>query len=294
LAVAEVARYSYEAGAGDPLLMLGMVFSLVGLAFKLGAVPFHMWIPDVYEGAPTPVATLLASAPKIAAFALLIRLVVEGLGGVTEQWQQIAVLFAVLSLIVGNVAAIAQSSIKRMLAYSAIAHIGYFFIGLAGAPEQGYMAPLLYMFMYGLMGVGAFGVVTLLHHKDVGGDRIDDFKGLSRRYPGLAALMLILMFGMAGVPPTGGFMAKLYVFQTAVGAGYVSLAVFGVLMAVVGAYYYLRVVKVMYFDEPETELVADRDGLAKLALGLNALGVLALGILPAPLVTVCMQAVQGI
>jgi NADH-quinone oxidoreductase subunit N len=294
LAVAEVARHSYAVGTGDPLLLLGLVFTLVGLAFKLGAVPFHMWIPDVYEGAPTPVVALLASAPKIAAFALLIRLVVEGLGGVTEQWQQVAVLLAVLSLIIGNVAAIAQNSIKRMLAYSAIAHVGYFFIGLAGGPAQGYMAPLLYMLMYGLMGVGAFGLVTLLHRADVGGDRIDDYKGLSRRHPWLAALMVILMFGMAGVPPTGGFMAKLFVFQAAVAAGYVYLAIFGVVMAVIGAFYYLRVVKVMYFDEPEAELVADRDGLAKLALSGNALAVLGLGILPAPLVSVCLHAVQGI
>ena len=294
LLIAEVSAHAAEAGASDPLLVMGVVFAAIGLAFKLGAVPFHMWVPDVYQGAPTPVTAILASTPKLAAFALVLRVLVDGLGPMAEQWQEIAAALAALSLIVGNVVAIAQSSLKRMLAYSAIAHVGYLLIGLAAAPDvtQGYMAPMMYMVMYTLMGGAAFGMVSLMH-KDGAGDRIEDYAGLSQTHPWKAFLMLILMFAMAGVPPTGGFMAKLYIFQAAVEAGMVGLAVFGVLMAVIGAFYYLRVVKVMYFDEPGEALRPDRDALAGGVISLNALGVLALGIVPAPLVDLSLYAVAG-
>ncbi|HKL77582.1 MAG TPA: NADH-quinone oxidoreductase subunit N, partial [Gammaproteobacteria bacterium] len=294
LLISEVAAHAAEAGASDPLLVMGVVFVAIGLAFKLGAVPFHMWVPDVYQGAPTPVTAILASTPKLAAFALVLRVLVDGLGPMAEQWQEIAAALAALSLIVGNVVAIAQSSLKRMLAYSAIAHVGYLLIGLAAAPDvtQGYMAPLMYMVMYTLMGGAAFGMISLMHKEDAG-DRIEDYAGLSQTHPWKAFLMLILMFAMAGVPPTGGFMAKLYIFQAAVEAGMVGLAVFGVLMAVIGAFYYLRVVKVMYFDSPAEALRPDRDALAGGVLSLNALGVLALGIAPAPLVDLSLYAVAG-
>jgi NADH-quinone oxidoreductase subunit N len=294
LLIAEVAAHAAEAGASDPLLVMGVVFVAIGLAFKLGAVPFHMWVPDVYEGAPTPVTAILASTPKLAAFALVLRVLVDGLGPMAEQWQEIAAALAALSLIVGNVVAIAQSSLKRMLAYSAIAHVGYLLIGFAAAPDvtQGYMAPVMYMVMYTLMGGAAFGMISLMH-KEGAGDRIEDYAGLSQTHPWKAFLMLILMFAMAGVPPTGGFMAKLYIFQAAVEAGMVGLAVFGVLMAVIGAFYYLRVVKVMYFDSPAEALQPDRDALAGGVLSLNALGVLALGIVPAPLVDLSLYAVAG-
>ena len=296
LAISGVAAHATEAGLGDPLLVLGVVFVAIGLAFKLGAVPFHMWIPDVYQGSPSPVTALLASTPKLAAFALLMRILVDGLGAMAEQWQDIAAGLAVLSLVVGNVVAIAQNSLKRMLAYSAIAHVGFLLIGLAAAPTAatGYMAPMLYMVMYALMGGAAFGVVALMHRQGVGGEEIDDYAGLSQSHPWTAFLMLILMFAMAGVPPTGGFMAKLYIFQAAVDAGLVGLAVFGVLMAVIGAFYYLRVVKVMYFDTPGEALSADRDPLAQGVLSLNSLGVLLLGIIPGPLVDLCLYAVQGL
>lgn len=292
-----VAAHAADAGAGDPLLVMGVVFVGIGLAFKLGAVPFHMWVPDAYHGAPNPVTAILASTPKLAAFALFIRLLVDGLGPMAAQWQEMAAILAVLSLIVGNVAAIAQTQIKRMLAYSAIAHVGYLLIGLAGAPDAGtgYMAPLLYMVMYALMGGAAFGLVALVSRADGQGGRIDDYAGLARSHPWLAFLMLILMFGMAGVPPTGGFMAKLYVFQAAVDAGYVGLAVFGVIMAVIGAFYYLRVIKVIYFDAPATQAMApERDPFAGSVLSLNVLGVLFLGIIPGPLVDMCVYAVQGL
>ncbi len=295
LAISGVAAHAAEAGVGDPLLVLGVVFVAIGLAFKLGAVPFHMWIPDVYQGSPNPVTALLASAPKLAAFALLMRLLVDGLGAMAEQWQVIAAGLAVLSLVVGNVVAIAQTNLKRMLAYSAIAHVGFLLIGLAAAPTvaNGYMAPMLYMIMYALMGGGAFGLVALMRKKDMGGEDIEDYAGLSQTHPWTAFLMLILMFAMAGVPPTGGFMAKLYIFQAAVQADLIGLAVFGVLMAVIGAFYYLRVVKVMYFDGPGEAFGPEPDPLARGALSLNSLGILLLGIIPGPLVDLCLFAVQG-
>jgi len=296
LEINQIAAYAAEAGVSDPLLVMGVVFVAIGLAFKLGAVPFHMWVPDVYQGSPNPVTILLASTSKLAAFALLMRLLVDGLGAMATQWQEIAAVLAVLSLIVGNVVAIAQSDIKRMLAYSAIAHVGYLLIGVAAAPgaEYGYMSAVLYMVMYTLMGAAGFGLIALMHKRGAAGERIDDYAGLSQTHPWMAFMMLILMFAMAGVPPTGGFMAKLYVFQTAVDAGMVGLAVFGVLMAVIGAFYYLRIVKTMYFDAPEAGLAPDADGLARGVLSVNALGVLLLGIIPGPLVDLCLYAVQGL
>jgi len=295
LLIAEVSAHAAEVGMADPFLVMGVVFAAIGLAFKLGAVPFHMWIPDVYQGAPSPVTAVLASTPKLAAFALVMRILVDGLGPLAEQWQEMAAALAILSLIVGNVVAIAQDNIKRMLAYSAIAHVGYLLIGLAAAPvvSTGYMAPMMYMVMYTLMGGAAFGLIALMH-KDGVGDKISDYAGLSQTHPWKAFLLLILMFAMAGVPPTGGFMAKLYIFQAAVEAGYVSLAVFGVLMAVIGAYYYLRIVKVIYFDSPQAELRPDADALAGGVLSLNTLGVLALGIVPGPLVDLCLYAMEGV
>ncbi|MFA9461644.1 NADH-quinone oxidoreductase subunit NuoN [Thiohalorhabdus methylotrophus] len=296
LVIADIAAHAAEMGAEDPLMVMGVVFVAIGLAFKLGAVPFHMWVPDVYQGSPSPVTALLASTPKLAAFALVMRVMVDGLGPMAAQWQEMAAILAVLSLIIGNVVAIAQSSLKRMLAYSAIAHVGYLLIGLAAAPtaDIGYMPVMMYMIMYTLMGGAAFGMVSLMHRQGVSGDRIQDYAGLSQTHPWKAFLLMILMFAMAGIPPTGGFMAKLYVFQAAVQAGMVELAVFGVLMAVIGAFYYLRVIKVMYFDAPEGQLRPDGDVLASGMLSLNALGVLLLGIIPGPLVDLCLYAVQGI
>lgn len=294
LALDEIAAHAARAGVADPILVLGGVFVAVGLAFKLGAVPFHMWLPDVYHGSPNPVTVVLASTSKLAAFALLMRLLVDGLGPIAEQWQVIAAALAVLSLVVGNVVAIAQTAIKRMLAYSAIAHVGFLLIGLAAAPTSGYMAPVLYMLLYTLMGAAAFGIVAMLDREEAPARSIDDFAGLSRTHPWTAFLMLILMFALAGVPPTGGFMAKLYVFQAAVEADLVWLAVFGVLMAVIGAFYYLRVVKAMYFDPPQRTLGSAGDPVAQGAISVNALAVLGLGILPGPLVDLSLFAVSGL
>jgi len=296
LELAVIAEHAATEGVGDPLLVMGTVFVAIGLAFKLGAVPFHMWVPDVYHGSPNPVTIILASTAKLAAFALLMRLMVDALGAMAPQWQEIAAVLAVLSLIIGNVVAIAQTDIKRMLAYSAIAHVGFLLIGMAAAPaaEDGYMAPVLYMIMYTLMGAASFGLIAIMHKRGAAGERIDDYAGLSQTHPWMAFMMLILMFAMAGVPPTGGFMAKLYIFQAAVQADMVGLAVFGVVMAVVGAFYYLRIVKTMYFDGPETAMSPDQDGLARGVLSVNALAVLALGIVPGPLVELCLYAVQGL
>ncbi len=295
LVITEIAAYVAGGATTDPILILGAVFTAVGLAFKIGAVPFHMWLPDVYQGAPSPVTTLLASAPKLAAFALILRIFAEGLGPMAEQWQEMAIILALGSLVIGNWVAIVQTNIKRMLAYSAIAHMGYFLIGIAAAPESGYMPPLLYMLMYTLMGGGAFGLITLMRHREAGREEIEEYRGLSQTHPWMALLMGILMLAMAGIPPTGGFMAKLYIFQAAIEAGYVGLATFGVLMAVVGLFYYLRVVKVMYFDDPQEEPIAPaEDRFAHSVLSINSLAVLGLGILPGPLVDVCLYAVQGL
>ncbi|MEF8794058.1 NADH-quinone oxidoreductase subunit NuoN [Thiohalorhabdus sp.] len=296
LELAVIAEHAATEGVDDPLLVMGTVFVAIGLAFKLGAVPFHMWVPDVYHGSPNPVTIILASTAKLAAFALLMRLMVDGLGAMAPQWQEIAAGLAVLSLIVGNVVAMAQTDIKRLLAYSAIAHVGFLLIGMAAAPaaSDGYMAPVLYMIMYTLMGAAGFGLIAIMHKRGAAGERIDDYAGLSQTHPWMAFMMLILMFAMAGVPPTGGFMAKLYIFQAAVQADMIGLAVFGVVMAVVGAFYYLRVVKTMYFDAPEAAMTPDRDGLARGVLSVNALAVLALGIMPGPLVDLCLYAVQGL
>lgn len=296
LALPEIAAHAAQVGLSDPLMVMGVVFVAIGLAFKLGAVPFHMWIPDVYHGSPNPVTVVLASTSKLAAFALVMRLLVDGLGAMAGQWQEIVAALAVLSLIVGNVVAIAQTAIKRMLAYSAIAHVGFLLIGLAAAPDVAttYMAPLFYMVVYTLMGAAAFGIVAFLHRSEAPVETIDDLAGLSRTHPWIAFLMLILMFAMAGVPPTGGFMAKLYIFQVAIEADMVGLALFGVLMAVIGAFYYLRVIKTMYFDPLAGELAPERDSLAQTAVSLNALAVLFLGVFPGPLVDLCLFAVADL
>src|SRR5699024_5575224 len=214
----------------------------------LGAVPFHMWLPDVYHGAPAPVTTFIGSAPKVAAFALFIRLLAEGLQGIQADWGQMLVARSVLSLLSGNLFAIAQTNIKRMLAYSTIAHVGFILLGLIAGTEAGYAAATYYTIIYTLMAVGAFGMVVFLSRGGDEAEELEDFAGLNDRHPWFAFLMLVLMFAMAGVPPTAGFYAKLVAINAVLDVGYVWLAVFAVVMSVVGAFYYLRVVKLMYFD----------------------------------------------
>ncbi len=239
-------------GAGTPSagLIIGIVFVTVGLAFKVSAVPFHMWVPDVYEGAPTPVTAFFAVAPKMAAIALFMRFLIEPFGALLAQWQQVIVFLSVASMVLGSVAAIAQTNIKRLMAYSSIGHIGYALIGLAVATPAGIRGVLVYMAIYLFMNVGTFAVILCMRQGGKMLEGINDLAGLSRTQPGLALALAIFMFAMAGIPPTAGFFSKLYIFLAAIDAKLTVLAVIGVVTSVVGAFYYLRVVKVMYFDEP--------------------------------------------
>jgi NADH-quinone oxidoreductase subunit N len=273
------------------ILVFGLVFIVIGIAFKFGAVPFHMWVPDVYQGAPTPVTLLLGSAPKIAAFALAMRLLVDGLGVLHGDWQDMLVLLAVASLALGNLVAIAQTNIKRMLAYSTIAHVGFIFLGLLAGTPEGEAAAMFYAILYALMAAGAFGVLVLLSREGLEVERIDDLRGLNQRSPWYAAMMLLLLFSMAGVPPTAGFFAKLFVLDAVVGIDMVWLALVAVFFSIIGAFYYLRVVKVMYFDAPVDESPLRAPADAVWALSLNGLTMLALGLFPAALLSICTAAV---
>ncbi|HTZ37380.1 MAG TPA: NADH-quinone oxidoreductase subunit N, partial [Stellaceae bacterium] len=245
-----LAKVMTGAGAVSPGLIIGMVFVSVGIAFKVSAVPFHMWVPDVYEGAPTPVTAFFAVAPKMAAIALFMRFLIEPFGPLIAEWRQIIVFLSIASMVLGSVAAIAQSSIKRLMAYSSIGHIGYALIGLAVATPAGIRGVLVYMAIYLFMNVGTFAVILCMRQQGKMLEGISDLAGLSRTQPGLALALAIFMFAMAGIPPTAGFFSKLYIFLAAIDAHLVALAVIGVVTSVVGAFYYLRVVKVMYFDEP--------------------------------------------
>jgi len=272
-------------------LVFGIVFIVAGLAFKLGAVPFHMWVPDVYHGAPTAVTLFIGSAPKIAAFAFAVRILGQGLESQVAEWRDMLVILAVLSMAVGNIAAIAQSNLKRMFAYSTISHMGFMLLGILAGSQSGYGSAMFYVLVYALMSLGGFGMILLLSRAGFEADQLDDFKGLNRRSPWLAFLMLLLMFSMAGIPPAVGFYAKLAVLQAVVEIGYVWLAVVAVLFSLIGAFYYLRVVKLMYFDAPRdtAPIVASPD--ARLIMSANGLAVLALGILPQPLMAICVTAI---
>ena len=275
------------------LLSFGLVFIIVGIAFKLGAVPFHMWVPDVYQGAPTAVTLYIGSAPKIAAFAMLMRLLVDGLMGLHAQWEGILIILAVLSMGIGNLLAIAQGNIKRMLAYSTISHVGFLILGALTGTKSGFAASMFYTLAYVLMSLGAFGIVMLLSRKGFEAENLDDYKGLNARSPWYAFMMLIVMFSMAGVPPFLGFWAKLVVLQEVIAADMTWLAVVGVVFSVIGAYYYLRIIKLMYFDQAEdtTPLVSSLD--TRLMLSLNGLAILGLGLFPGGLMAVCLAALSG-
>ncbi|RKZ76347.1 MAG: NADH:ubiquinone oxidoreductase subunit N [Gammaproteobacteria bacterium] len=272
------------------ILVFGLVFVIIGVAFKLGAVPFHVWIPDVYQGAPTAVTLFIASAPKIAAFAMLMRLLVDGMQNLQTDWQNILILLSILSMVTGNIIALAQTNIKRMLAYSTIAHVGYLMLGILTGTQEGYAASMFYVVVYTLMTLGAFGMIVLLSHAGFEASLINDFKGLNERNAWYAALMLILMLSMAGVPPMIGFWAKWYVLAQVVNAGFIWLAVLGVLFAVIGAFYYLRIIKLMYFDKAENRTPIEAPMDMRIALSANALVILLLGIMPHTLMTVCLEA----
>jgi NADH-quinone oxidoreductase subunit N len=264
------------------VLSMGLVFVIVGLAFKFGIAPFHMWVPDVYHGSPTGITIFLAAAPKIAAFALMFRLLIEGLESTIVEWQSLLIILAVVSLLVGNIIAIAQTNLKRMLAYSAISHMGFVLMGFIAGNIDGYAAAMFYVVVYGLMSIGAFGVMLALSRHGFEADNIADLAGLGRRNPLMALIMLVLLLSMAGVPPLVGFYAKLVILTQLVEVGMVSLAVFAVVMSIIGAFYYLRVIKAMYFDEPAADMMDAGFATVSLRYGLMMVGalVLVLGILP--------------
>ncbi|MDE2094482.1 MAG: NADH-quinone oxidoreductase subunit NuoN [Burkholderiales bacterium] len=284
------------------VMILGVVFIVAGLGFKLGAVPFHMWVPDVYQGAPTAITLLIGAAPKLAAFAITIRLLVEGMLGMAVDWQQMLVVLSVGSMLLGNLVAIAQTNLKRMLAYSTIAQMGFVLLGLCSGVVYGntvsagnsYASSMFYIVTYVLTTLGSFGMIMLLSRQGFESEQIDDLKGLSRRSPWFALVMTIFMLSLAGLPPTVGFYAKLSVLQSLVSTnveGYLWLAIAAVVLSLVGAYYYLRVIKVMWFDEPRDmrPIVSTAD--VRAVMSLNGIAVLAFGILPGGLMTLCVRAI---
>ena len=282
-----------KSGAADKdLLVFGLVFVVSGLAFKLGAVPFHMWVPDVYHGAPTAMTMLIGSAPKLAAFAFVARILVEGLQPLVQHWSGMLIILAIGSMALGNITAIAQTNLKRMFAYSTIAHMGFMLLGLLSGDIEGYGAAMFYTVIYVLMSLGAFGIIMLLSREGFEADTLNDFKGLNQRSPWLAFMMLLLMFSMAGVPPTVGFYAKFSVLNAVVQAGHIWLAVVAVLFSLIGAFYYLRIVKLMYFDAPESHAPIEVNSDSAFLLSVNSLGVLLLGLLPGTLMSVCAVSVQ--
>jgi len=288
-AVASAVQNGLAANLG---LAFGIAFLIVGVGFKLGAVPFHMWIPDVYEGSPTCVTLFIGTASKLAAFGLIMRLLPEALAGSETDWSQMLVVLAVLSMTIGSVVAIAQSNIKRMLAYSTISHVGYVLLGVLSGTTQGYQAAMFYMVTYVIVAGGAFGMVLLLARQAFESDRLVDFKGLNARSPWFAGMMAILMFSLAGVPPFVGFWAKLGVIQAVLGVGYTWLAVVAVLYSIVSAYFYLRIVKLMYFDDPTDTVPIGGSTLMRTVLSANVLLALVLGIAPQALIGLCQQALQ--
>ena len=272
-------------------LWFGMAFVIVGIAFKFGAVPFHMWLPDVYEGARTPVTLFIASAPKVAAFALIFRILFEGLGGIHAEWQGIILIVSVLSIVFGNVVAIAQTNIKRMLAYSAIGHVGFIFAGISTGTLDGYSSALFYTITYVLMATGSLGFVILLSRKGFESDQIDDFKGLSKRNPWFAMIMMFILLSMAGIPPWVGFFAKLDVISAVIDAGYTGLPVLMVLASVVGAYYYLRIIWFMYFEESDQKDAITSSQEVKIVMSINGLLVLLIGLFPNWLMAFCQKVI---
>jgi len=276
------------------ILLLGVIFIVVSLAFKLGAVPFHMWIPDVYHGAPTAATLFLSTAPKVAAFAMMIRLLIGGLGDLYEAWRDMVIVIAVLSIVVGNLIAIAQKNLKRMLAYSAISHMGFMLLGIVSGTAAGYAASLFYVMAYSLMGLGGFGMILLLSRAGFEADDIGYLKGLNKRQPWYAFLLLILMISMAGIPPTIGFVAKLSVIYSVIDVGLIWLAVVAVIFAMIGAYYYLRVVWYMYFEPSQTDSEnVDAPMDLKIMLGINACALVLLLPFLGPILRVCTTAVRS-
>ncbi|MDB5756563.1 MAG: NADH:ubiquinone oxidoreductase subunit, partial [Massilia sp.] len=300
LDLTEIARAAGSGTANKTILVFGVVFMVAGLAFKLGAVPFHMWVPDVYQGSPTAVTLLLGAAPKLATFAICIRLLVEGLLPLAIDWQQMLMVLAVLSLAIGNLTAIAQTNLKRMLAYSTIAQIGFVLLGLlsgvVGADSHNaaaaYSAAMYYTITYVLTTVGSFGLIMMLARAGFEAEELVDFKGLGKRSPWFAIVMTILMFSLAGVPPMMGFMAKWAVLQAVVTSGHLWLAILAVIFSLIGAFYYLRVVKTIWFDEPADTSAIMTPFDMRVALSVNGVAIVFLGLVPGSLLGACLNAMS--
>ena len=289
LNISEMASVIGQKESMDIVLVFGLVFMVIGLAFKLGAVPFHMWIPDVYHGSPTPVTSYIGTAPKIAGFAIVVRLLIEAMGSLHADWQLMLMILSILSMGIGNVIAIAQSNLKRMLAYSTISHVGFILLGILAGNNEGYSAAMFYTLTYSLMSLGAFGMIILLTRSGFEAENLDDFKGLNQRSPWYAFMMLILMFSMAGVPPTVGFWAKLTVLKAVVDIDMLWLALVAVFFSIIGVYYYLRMIKIMYFDEAVDTAPLSKSRDMQLALSANGLLILLLGIYPSSLMSICIM-----
>ena len=262
------------------ILNFGLVFLVIGVAFKLGAVPFHMWVPDVYQGSPTSVTMFLSTVPKIAAVALLVRLLIDGLGNFQQYWADLFMILAVLSIAVGSLVALTQVNIKRMLAYSTISHVGFVLLGFMTGVLEGYGSAVFYVLAYILMSLAAFGSIIALNRNGFEADQVSDFKGLSKHSPWFALIMLVVMLSMAGVPPFIGFYSKLFILQQVISEGYVILAVVAVIFAVISAYYYLQVIKTMYFDESDKEIIVSAPIDLKVFLSLNGILILIIGLMP--------------
>jgi NADH-quinone oxidoreductase subunit N len=301
LEISAIARKLSDPTTNMEVLRFGLVFLVAGLAFKIGVVPFHMWIPDVYHGAATPITLLIGSAPKLAGFAMAIRLLVDGLPALASEWQQMLMLLAVLSIALGNIVAIAQTNMKRMLAYSTISHMGFMLLGLVSGVIElhasgdihlsyAFGSAMFYTIAYVLMSAAAFGTLLLMSRAGVEADELEDLKGLNRRSPWFAAVLMMVMFSMAGIPFFVGFFAKLAVLQAVVAAGYLYTAVFAVMMSLVGAFFYLRVVKLMYFDAPLDETPITASGEMRALLSVNGLAIALLGLMPQPLLALCASA----
>ena len=273
------------------ILVLGLVFVVAGLAFKLGAVPFQMWVPDVYEGSPSSIAMLISSVPKLAAFAITVRLLGDGLQSMMVDWKQMMLIMAILSISIGNITAIAQTNIKRMYAYSTISHIGFILFGLMSGTLNGYASSLFYVISYMFMTLASFAVLIMMSRKNFDCQTLEDFKGLNKRNSWYAFLMLITMLSMAGIPPTIGFYAKFMVLQAAFDAGFAGFVVYAVLMALVGMFYYIRIVKLMYFDEPKLKNNIEAPIDMKWILSANALALLVIGLVPHTFMEATTQAV---
>lgn len=293
LHVSQLAQIIQSGASSKEVLVVGLVFIVAGIGFKLSAAPFHMWAPDVYQGAPTAITLFIGSAPKLAAFGFVMRLLIEGMGEMVSDWQGMLVILAVMSMAVGNIAAIAQSNIKRMLAYSTISHMGFLLLGFISADSNGYSSALFYVIAYVLMTLGTFAMIMLLCRNGFEAENINDFKGLNKRNAWYAFITLLFMLSLAGIPPMIGFYAKFAVLQAVVNAGYVWLAVTAVLFSLIGAFYYLRIIKLMYFDEPETTESILPNSDVKILFSANGLAILALGLFPQALMGLSLYAIQN-